>query len=811
MLASLRVAATKFIRDFSSIPPSSPRLTLAAVLSSALLAACGGGSGGSTSATSNGTTSATASATSSLSQPQVVSIQAGGQPNPRFAVAQDDLEVIGPFPSWANVKRDYGAVGDGVTDDTAALQRALDELGQPGKASVLYLPAGTYKISSSLRLSWNAQIAGYGWGGIGIIGDSPSVTRITWAGPRGGAMLIQDGGYNTRYARITWDGKGSAGYGIAHWWNALAGTRYDGSSEDVDEVFQDMGIGIMAGRLGAAYGQMNSEGVVRRVTFLRNSYAGLDTGSFNALDWWVFDSHFVDCARGVTNTFSIDDNGVTDGAGAFYIYRSLFERSSVADVHIKNNGWFSMHQNVSVGSRRFFQGDVLGYNSAPIIVKGNRIVDTVDPAAISNSNMGPLMLIDNQIRSAAGNTGAAVVVSNFVSGRDVVSIGNSYTVPNPIQTVDSTDRRLSINDTIVARTTISGSLPTLPPTPSRQSRQVFEVAAGAGSAQIQAAINAAASSGATNPIVHLPPGRYDLSTSLVVPPKTRLQIAGDALTTVLNWIGPANGTMIQLQGPSYATVRDVQMLGFASPATAIGITSANQSGGRVFIEGSSPGALSATGLSQTQLSLQANPAIYSLSLSAVQSAVVVGTGVLGPVSSTGSSSALIADTWYEGPLSNLYRMDSGVFTHMGGHMTPASEPNTPAILLDGFKGRATFVGTQFDLSSVPNGVGIRIGAENNQTNALFLGMTSNKAGYFSRSSTGGSVGLVTSKTIDAQGRATNWADQGEDSAAFVTKMLGQARSLLWDTTPYSAPAGSTDVRIYRVKATQTKGIQVIGN
>ncbi len=32
-------------------------------------------------------------------------------------------EFAGPFPSWKNVKTDYGAKGDGVTDDTAAIQQ----------------------------------------------------------------------------------------------------------------------------------------------------------------------------------------------------------------------------------------------------------------------------------------------------------------------------------------------------------------------------------------------------------------------------------------------------------------------------------------------------------------------------------------------------------------------------------------------------------------------------------------------------------------------------------------------------------------
>ena len=40
-------------------------------------------------------------------------------------------EFVGPFPSWANVKTMYNAKGDGITDDTAALQAALNAQAPP--------------------------------------------------------------------------------------------------------------------------------------------------------------------------------------------------------------------------------------------------------------------------------------------------------------------------------------------------------------------------------------------------------------------------------------------------------------------------------------------------------------------------------------------------------------------------------------------------------------------------------------------------------------------------------------------------------
>lgn len=44
-------------------------------------------------------------------------------PPPPPPVADNALgdEFVGPFASWADLKRDFGAVGDGVTDDTNAI------------------------------------------------------------------------------------------------------------------------------------------------------------------------------------------------------------------------------------------------------------------------------------------------------------------------------------------------------------------------------------------------------------------------------------------------------------------------------------------------------------------------------------------------------------------------------------------------------------------------------------------------------------------------------------------------------------------
>lgn len=55
--------------------------------------------------------------------------------------------------------KSLGAVGDGVTDDTSAIQGALDDLNSEG-GGTLFFPEGTYKISDTLDLYSNILIKG---------------------------------------------------------------------------------------------------------------------------------------------------------------------------------------------------------------------------------------------------------------------------------------------------------------------------------------------------------------------------------------------------------------------------------------------------------------------------------------------------------------------------------------------------------------------------------------------------------------------------------------------------------------------------
>lgn len=98
--------------------------------------------------------------------------------------------------------QDYGAVGDGVTDDTAAIQAALNAIGTfsyPNATSIasptatgtsqLFLPAGEYVVSNTLLFPADCDIYGVGYN-----------TRIKFTATSGVNLFEKNPAKTTKYA-----------------------------------------------------------------------------------------------------------------------------------------------------------------------------------------------------------------------------------------------------------------------------------------------------------------------------------------------------------------------------------------------------------------------------------------------------------------------------------------------------------------------------------------------------------------------------------------------------------------------------------
>jgi len=94
-----------------------------------------------------------------------------------------------PLPPYISVW-DYGAKGDGVTNDTVAIQRAASVL-QTAGGGMLFFPSGTYKVSLASAPFPNTLAAFSNLNGVRIVGDGAVITTPdTFSYPSNGWVLF---------------------------------------------------------------------------------------------------------------------------------------------------------------------------------------------------------------------------------------------------------------------------------------------------------------------------------------------------------------------------------------------------------------------------------------------------------------------------------------------------------------------------------------------------------------------------------------------------------------------------------------------
>jgi hypothetical protein len=692
-------------------------------------------------------------------------------------------EFAGPFPSWTNIKSAYGAIGDGRADDTAAVQRALTELGTSGHSPVLFLPTGRYRITHTLTLAHALWLS--------VIGEDPDTTAIVWDGPQGGTMLLVNGLAYSRINRLSFDGRKTAAVAVEQTYDNTA-PHFDTGNEYADDVFADVQFGIHGGFKGFGFAETS----IVRARFLRNTTAGVALGNFNALDIWIWHSLFEDCGVGVTND---------PGAGNFHVYGSVFRGSRVADLSIQNTGGFSARGNTSIGSRAFFVSGPTISHPAAIEIQGNRIIDPRDTTAIRLGNQGPGILLDNMIRSLPGAQSVVVWWKSFSNGADVVSLGNTFSVATPF---DVNGRHVAIDDRVVARTEIDRAQPRLPTVLRNRHRKIHEVARGANAVTIQAIVNEAAKETGSRPVVHVPFGEYTIDRGIVVPPSD-MQIVGDGSLTVLRWSGNGRGPVIAVDGPSTATLRDFRV---DANQTADGmiVTNVDQKGARVYLQGVLINRASDTGLHVDHVSNALIDLVdighgytpgVSVKVTDARATIFSGASAGNALSYDVSDGGdlMVGDTWYEGETANGFarvRGDAHLTIRGSRIAVPADRP-TPAVDIGDLTGTVTLHGDSLD-----DRIGITGQSAKGQLLAIGLTREYRLSPFLTNTGLARVLMLNTRQRVERQTLLTSGTapipDNGESDRAFVLALLKRSRESVLPARFASVPEGATDLELNRI-------------
>lgn len=318
--------------------------------------------------------------------------------------------------------RDFGALGDGSTDDTTAIQAALDAGG------LVIFPPGTYKITASLEVSSDTTISGYG-ACISVYGTAPYHAIINTGWTEAGT---DDGVENVNILGLEIDGRKS-------------------TKTSATDVNSGRGISINSGRYCTV-----------RDCYVHDTYThGIWFGSYYSSDDDTYYTHHITVAgnrcENCGNTewsrgygiwffwksydFVIADNVVTHGeAGGI----AVDDASSGAEAS-KQCERFAITGNVVTGDTArtdtLNERGITVEGSFDFTVTGNTIDGIGDAIMVSdgqgNQTTGYGVISGNTVRAA--NKGIRILDSRdvLISGNDIEA--NAGTTPTGIRIESAAD------------------------------------------------------------------------------------------------------------------------------------------------------------------------------------------------------------------------------------------------------------------------------------------------------------------------------------------------------------------------------------
>lgn len=462
---------------------------------------------------------------------------------------------------WVNVKSDISpaAIGDGVADDTLAIQAALDSV---KTGSVIYFPAGNYRITEPLFMGQKTRNIG-----VNLIGHGRD-TRLFWDGNEGAYMLTINGQSMSRYMGLNFDGMNKASRGLYFFNVGKSAFITNLSYRDMAfRNFVDAGIYYETemkrqSKTPAKYA--TAETTYENCLF-ENNGKGVFSNSFNDMNHTFTGCEFRDCGMGVRY-----------GSGTYYVRDSHFERSKEADIYsVQAEHGVTIRRVTSTDSKVFIH---FGSSVGTLTVENCRVKNWTNPNYALLLRGKSIMLFDNVFEGAPDSqssvvyhrqSGTRIIANNTMQGSTNLFFqeqhrgGQLKYIPggpprifpagfgglnnNLIELPDSASKVKPVDipmDQSFLKTTR-----TLP-------GKIFDAKVDFGAVgdnktddtqAIQKTIDAARAHG-DNALAYIPSGKYNITNTIHIT-GANYTVGGTGFASALIWKGENGGNMVEVKGP----------------------------------------------------------------------------------------------------------------------------------------------------------------------------------------------------------------------------------------------------------------------
>ncbi len=442
---------------------------------------------------------------------------------------------------WVNVKTDVTphAYGDGVHDDTAAIQAGLNILAQGGYGrKTLYLPAGVYRITKTLTLTnvYGTLLVGQG-----------QTTRIVWDGPLQQTMYLSKGVGYGRYVGIVWDGANKAAVAVDN----QPRTVYEDCTRHQDEAF----INLRLAGIRVGYNEIlpNSEATYHNCLF-QNCGSGITLLGYNEVN-----HNFAGCE------FQDNGTGINCINGNVKVRDCHFERSRITDILLGSQS-HSVRRCTSSGSSQFIVSLAGGAGCIAMVEDCHVAGWTGSQGAINLGMLGVNTVFDCSFTNPPDSK-APIRLTNFGGWTQTILTANN-SAPASSSVVDlganghltqlpAGARGASLSDPTRSFFKSTEAVPST----------VIDVktrfgAFGDGYHDDTAAVTNALRAGQAaggNAVVYFPAGHYLISSTLPIT-GSNYTVEGSGYQTILDWTGPHGGTVFSVQDPQNIGLKQMQFI-----------------------------------------------------------------------------------------------------------------------------------------------------------------------------------------------------------------------------------------------------------